>query len=129
MVSGRSLVRRDLAWEPHCPRLLILLDVEALLDAGRNVAPAFGRGDLGALRQPLRAEDAERALRTAAPLTKAFAGIVDMGIEVPAGELHGGLGAALEGDVGQLDVAGLLDHAGQHLVGVLRLRAAHLEFA
>src|SRR4051812_1141166 len=84
----RRLVWGDLAGEPHRPRLLILLDVETLLDAGRNVAPAFGRGDLGALRQPLRAENAKRPLRSTAPLPETFAGIVDVGVEVSAGELH-----------------------------------------
>ena len=52
-----------------------------------------------------------------------------MGIDVPAGELHGGFGAALERDVGQLHMTDLLDHAGQDFVGVLGLRAAHLEVA
>ena len=52
-----------------------------------------------------------------------------MGIDVTAGELHGGFGAALEGNIGQLDVTGLLDHARQDLVGVFRLRASHLEIA
>src|SRR6185437_6595450 len=127
-IEGR-LVGGDLAWQPYRAWLLILLDVEPLLDTGGNVAPAFGRGDLGPRRQSLRAEDAERPLRAAAPLSEALARIVHVGIDVAAGELHRGFRAALEGDIGQLDVPDLLDHARQHLVGVLRLRAAHLEVA
>src|ERR1700688_4984373 len=107
----RDLIGADLAGQPYRARLLVLGDCEALLDAGRNVAPAFGRGDLRSLRQSLRAEGAERTLRAAAPLSEAFAGIVDMGADVPARQLHRGLGAALEGNVGEFHLRGLLDQA------------------
>ena len=50
-----------------------------------------------------------------------------MRIDMAAGQLHSGLGAALEGDVGEFDLGCLLDHPGQHLIGVLGLRATHLE--
>src|ERR1700682_6504103 len=62
----RGLIGTDLARQPYRAGLLVLGDGEALLDAGRNVAPAFGRGDLRSLRQSLRAEGAERTLRAAA---------------------------------------------------------------
>src|SRR5262249_14672260 len=93
------LVRRDLAGEPDRARLLELRNVQARFDAGGNVVPALRCGDVPTFRQLLPAEGAQRALRAAAPLPKAFAGIVDMGVDVTAGELYGRLGAALERNV------------------------------
>ena len=103
----RGLVGRDLARQPHRARLLELRDGEPLLDAGRDVGPALVGGDLRAVRQALRAERAERALRAALPLPDALAGIVDVRIDMAAGQLHRDLGAALEGDVGDLMPASL----------------------
>jgi hypothetical protein len=77
----------------------------------------------------LRAECAQRALRAAAPLPKAFARVIDVRVDVATGELHGRLGAALERNVGELHICGLFDHAGENFVGILGLRATHLELA
>src|SRR6476646_9265631 len=41
-----GLLRRDLEGQPDGARLLEQRDVQPGLDAGRDVAPAFGRGDL-----------------------------------------------------------------------------------
>ncbi len=63
----------------------------------------------------------------ALPLPDALARIVGVRVDMAAGELDRRLGAALEGDIGDLDSRLLGDHARQELVGVLRLGAAHLE--
>src|SRR5262249_9737078 len=123
------LVRRDLARQPDRAPLLEFRDVQTGFDAGGNVIPAFRCGDVRALRQSLRAEGTQRALCATAPLPKAFVRIVDVRIDVPAGELHGRLGAALERNISEFHICSLFDHAGENFVGILRLRAAHLEFA
>src|SRR5258708_7207197 len=79
------------------------------LDAGRDVVPFLGRRHLGTVRQALRFEDADRPLRAALPLADALARIVDVAVDVAAGQLHRRLRAALERDVDQLEVGGLLD--------------------
>ena len=122
----RGLLGRDLERQPHRARLLEQRDVQPGLDAGRDVAPALGRRDLRSGRQALGVEDAERPLRAALPLADALARIVDVAVDMAAGELHRRLGAALERHVDHLQARRLLDHAGQELVGVLGLRAAHL---
>src|ERR1700748_837493 len=48
-----GLIRADLARQPYRARLLKLANIESLLDAGRDIAPAFGRGDFRTRRQPL----------------------------------------------------------------------------
>src|SRR5262249_39633506 len=117
------------AGEPDRARLLELRNVQARFDAGRNVVPAFRCGDVLALRQSLRAEGTQWALRATAPLPKAFVWIIDVRVDVATGELHGSFSTALERNVGEFHVCGLFDHAGENFVGILRLRAAHLELA
>ncbi len=112
--------------QPDGARLLEQRDVEPLLLAGRDVVPALRRRHLRTVRQALRVEHAERPLSAALPLADTFARIVDVAVDMTAGELDRGLRAALEGDVDELDVGGLADQARQGLVGVLRLRTAHL---
>ena len=52
-----------------------------------------------------------------------------MRVDVAAGELHRRFSAALERNVGKFHVRSLFDHAGENFVRILRLHAAHLEFA
>ena len=52
-----------------------------------------------------------------------------MGVDMAAGQLHRGFGAALEGNVDEFHLRRLVDHAGEGFIGVLGLRAAHLEIA
>src|SRR4030095_4632377 len=75
------LICRDLSGQPDRARLLEFRDVETGFDARENVVPAFRRGDVRPLRQSLRAEGAQRALRAAAPLPKAFARVIDMRVD------------------------------------------------
>ncbi len=74
---------------------------------------------LRSIRQTLRAEGAKRALGAALPLPDAFAGIVDVRIDMTAGQLYGSFSAALEGNVGEFHLCRLVDHAGEGFVGVL----------
>src|ERR1700682_287980 len=115
----RRLIRRHLARQPDRAGLLELRDVEAGLNAGRNIVPVLGLRDLRTVGKSLRAEGAKRALGAALPLPNAFAGIVDVGVDMAAGQLHGRFGAALEGNVGERHLRRLVDHAGKRFIGVL----------
>src|SRR5712664_1584893 len=98
----RGLIRGDLSRQPHRARLLELRNVETGFDAGRDVVPILRCRHLRSVRQTLRAERAKRALGAAFPLPDAFAGIVDVGVDMAAGQLHRSFSAALEGNVGEL---------------------------
>src|SRR5947209_708220 len=114
-----SLLRGDLPRQPNRARLLKLRDVEAAFNAGRNIMPVLALRDLRPVRKALRAEGAQRTLGAALPLPDAFARIVDMGIDMAAGQLHRGLGAALERNVGEFHVRRLVDQPRQRFIGVL----------
>src|ERR1700738_2835932 len=115
----RGLLRGNLARQPDRAGLLELRNVEAGFNASRNVVPVLRLGNLRAVRKALRAEGAKRALGAALPLPNAFAGIVDVGIDVAAGQLHRSFGAALKGNIGDLHLRRLVDHAGESFIGVL----------
>src|ERR1700730_7300803 len=115
----RGLLRSNLARQPDRPRLLELRNLEAGFDAGRNNLPVLRFRDLRSIRKTPRAEGAKRALGAALPLPDALAGIVDVGVDMAAGQLHRGFGAALERNVGELHLRRLVDHAGKGFIGVL----------
>src|SRR6266851_4453759 len=115
----RGLLRGNLARQPDRARLLELRNVEAGFNAGRNIVPVLRCRHLRSVRKTLRAEGAKRALGAALPLPDAFAGIVDVGIDMAAGQLHGSFSAALEGNIGELHLRRLVDYAGESFVGVL----------
>src|SRR5918995_6388148 len=96
----------------HRARHLVGFDAGALLLAGRDVAPALGRGHLRALRHPLLREDAQRLHLSGLPMADALARIVRVGLDVSAGELHRCLAAALERHVDEPGARILLDEAG-----------------
>src|SRR6185295_18166092 len=77
-----SLVGGNLSRQPHCAGLLELRNGKAGFNAGRDVVPVLRCRDLGPVRQTLRAERAQRALGAALPLSDAFAGIVDVGVDM-----------------------------------------------
>src|SRR3954453_20168946 len=114
-----GLLRGDLSGQPDRARLLKLRNVEAGFDAGWNIMPVLGLRDLRSIGKPLRAEGAQRTLGAAFPLPDTFARIVDMGVDMAAGQLHRGLGAALERNVGELQVGCLVDQPRQRFIGIL----------
>src|ERR1700710_1437297 len=115
----RGLIGSDLSWQPYRTRLLELRNVETGFDARRDVVPVLRCRHLRSVRQTLRAKRAQRALRAAFPLPDAFAGIVDVGVDMAAGQLHRSFSAALEGNVGELHLRRLVAQAGEGFVGVL----------
>src|SRR6202171_2474774 len=115
----RGLIRGDLARQPHRAGLLELRNVEAGFDAGWNIVPVLRLRHFGPVGKAFRAEGAKRALGAALPLPDAFAGIIDVGVDMAAGQLHRGFGAAFEGNVGEFHLRRLVDHAGEGFVGVL----------
>src|SRR5438445_1539486 len=115
----RGLLRGDLARQPNRSRLFELRNVETGFNAGRDIMPVLGFRNLGTIWKTLRAEGAKRTLGAAFPLPDAFAGIVHMGVDMAAGQLHGGFGTALERNVGELHRRGLVDQAGEGFIGVL----------
>src|SRR5260370_23776364 len=80
----RSLLGCHLPRQPYHARLLELRDGKPRLDAGRDVVPILCRRHLGAVRQALWAEGADRALRAALPLADAFARSVHMAVDMTA---------------------------------------------
>src|ERR1700736_3297003 len=85
----RGLLRGDLARQPDRARLLELRNVETGFDAGRDIVPVLRLRNLRSVRKTLRGEGAKRALGAALPMPNAFAGVVDVRVDMAAGQLRG----------------------------------------
>src|SRR5216683_939178 len=118
-VAVSGLRRGDLARQPDRAGLLELRNVEAGFNASRDIVPVLRCRHLRSIRKTLRAEGAKRTLGAALPLPDALTGIVDVRVDMAAGQLHRGFGAAFKGNVGELHLRRLVDHAGEGFIGVL----------
>ncbi|CAI8727692.1 hypothetical protein EMIT0P44_130071 [Pseudomonas sp. IT-P44] len=123
----RPLLGGDFAGHEHGAREAVLIDAQALLVTGRHVGPGFVAGDFLGVAHAFFTEHAQRLDLITAPLADAFAGVVDVGGDVFAGQLGRGFAAALERDVHQFAVCGLVQQQGEGLVHVLGLAAAHAQ--
>jgi hypothetical protein len=79
--------------------------------------------DRRAAGHALGCKDAKRTHGSGLPLAKVFIGIVDIGHDMAAGQLHRDLAATVEGHVFEIGPAGLFDQRDQGLVSVLGLAA------